>query len=139
LGKLDPGLQIVSTGSTEEKDGEINMTNPIHPIGWETGREAPPAEIVKMMAIEMLSHRSDLQHLAAREGRDTSKQRDRLALAWDFERYAVALYVLAVQMDPTGYKVENISGLIELAEKHNIAMPDWMVGAAPTSPQNSGG
>ena len=42
------------------------------------------------------------------------------------ERYAVTLYVIAAQMDPTGYKVENMIGLIKLAEKWKITLPEWM-------------
>ncbi len=99
------------------------------PLGWQQGHEADPAAVVKALALEMLSERSDLQHEVLQfqldhqniEAECYQKQADTL------EKYATALYAIAVQMDPTGYQAENMSGLIELAAKHQVILPDWML------------
>ena len=105
-----------------------DQTKPIHPLGWEAGREGEPAEIIKMLAIEMLGQRADLEHAADKAARDTTRQSMLRGQAWELERYAVALYAVAVQMNPAGYQVDHMRGLIDLAEKHSIALPDWMKG-----------
>lgn len=104
------------------------MTKIIHPLGWEYGREGDPVVVIKALSSEMLGHRSDLQESAVR-AIDSQERECLIRQAELLEKYAIALYAVGVQMDPTGYKVENMSGLIELAEKHKITLPDWMKGA----------
>lgn len=93
------------------------MTKVIHPIGWEAGRELNIAESLNMLAIEFLGHRSDLGEL----GEDNERTAD-------LERIAVCLQSLALQLDPDRWKAGSFGGLLEMARKHGITLPDWMAG-----------
>jgi hypothetical protein len=46
--------------------------------------------------------------------------------ALDLEKYAVAVFAVGLQMSPGGYRADNMGGLLELAAKHEINLPDWM-------------
>lgn len=98
----------------------------ITPLGWEAGQPLEAADVVKNIAIEMLAHRSDLQEITIRRAKDDQERAAITERAELLEKYAVALYAAAVQMNPAGYQVESMAGLLELAAKHNITLPDWM-------------
>lgn len=96
-------------------------------FGWEAGQELTPAEAFKRLAIEMLGHRSDLQEpIKQRRAADDREREEWNQQAELLERYAVIAYALAVQMSPESYRVESMGGLLELAEKHKITLPEWM-------------
>jgi hypothetical protein len=99
----------------------------VNPLGWERGRAGEPGTVVRSVATEMLAHRSDLQEMAIRA--EDPKERAQLeARAADLEKYAVAVFAMAIQINPFGYDPKTHSGLIELAEKHGVVLPDWMKG-----------
>ena len=99
----------------------------IQVFGWEAGRELTPAQAIQALAMEMLGHRADLQEpMKRRRAKDDREREEWTRQAEILERYAVIAYALAVQMDPAGYKVEHMGGLLELAAKHGVTLPAWM-------------
>lgn len=102
----------------------------VHPLGWQFGREGEPATVLKSLAMEMLGYLSDLREMGIR-AKEQALREEYNRRADDLEKYAVAVYAVAVQMDKGGYSVESHKGLIELAEKHQVALPDWMKENSP--------
>jgi hypothetical protein len=97
----------------------------VMPVGWEAGRPLPLSDALAGMAMEMLSHRSDLQHQADRRQAGPAAE-DLRRLADELERYAVVIQVLSLQLTPERWQASAMAGLMELAQKHHLALPDWM-------------
>lgn len=104
----------------------MNETKVIHPTGWEAGREVDPAEVIKALAMEMLSHRADLRELTAKRARNQEEREAILQEAEDLERYAIAAFSVAYQMQRERWAAGSMGGFLELAAKHKIPLPEWM-------------
>lgn len=102
-----------------------------HPTGWLAGREAPAADVIEQLAIEMLGHRASLEE-AAQHAEDPQRQEQSLTMAQMIDRYATALYAIALQLEPERWNPEAMAGLLESARQHHIALPDWMTGSEQT-------
>ncbi len=109
------------------------MSDPkiVYPLSWEFGREGSPAEVIKAIALEMLSHRATLEKQANRMNAqgpmiNKAEYKQLAQRADDLEKYAIALYIVAVQMDPDRYQEEHIEALLNLAMKYEINLPEWM-------------
>lgn len=99
-------------------------TRIIYPFGWLAGLEEKDTTVIQDLALEMLSHRSDLQETAMRKSfpPDPAKMEQAEML----EKYAVILDVIFLQMMPERWNPTTMIGIQELAAKHNITLPDWM-------------
>jgi hypothetical protein len=98
-----------------------------YPFGWLAGQEATPAEVIGFLAIQMLGHRSDLMEpIHRRRALDDREREEMTHQAELLERYATVLDAIYFQMAPERWNAETCSGLLELAEKHHVVLPEWM-------------
>jgi hypothetical protein len=93
------------------------------PVGWEAGRQLHVGEAIQATAIEMMGHRSDILEKAVRAPLGDMSA---LETADILEKYATALNVIFFQIEPDRWNYESCKGVIELARKHGVAIPDWM-------------
>jgi len=101
------------------------MAKVIYPITWMAGREGEVADVIHDIAEEMIEHRADLLRYAAgiSEGECQTYQRQARLL----EEYATVLDAIYFQLEPERWNPETSGDMIELAQVHNIALPDWML------------
>ncbi len=95
-----------------------------YPFGWLAGHEGNVPDVIAALALEMLGNRSDLQERAGRVSFPPEKNLTEQAEL--LEKYAVILNVVFVQMRPDTWNPNAMSGLIELAAKHGVTLPEWM-------------
>jgi len=94
-----------------------------YPFSWLAGQQAEPEKVIQDLGIEMMSHRSDLLGQAERH----PDQRDTLVSQANLlEKYAIITTVIAYQMAPDKWDPRSCAGLLDLAQKHIISVPEWM-------------
>ena len=101
------------------------MAKVIYPITWLAGREGEAADVIHDIAVEMMEHRADLLRYATRipEGEcQVYRKQARL-----FEEYATVLDAIYFQLEPERWDPETSGEMLDLAQVHNIALPDWML------------
>lgn len=102
----------------------MNDQRIIYPFGWLAGHEGNVTDVIEALALEMLGHRSNLQEKATRVSYPPDKSLTEQAEL--LEKYAVILNVVFVQLKPEVWNANAAAGLLELAEKHGITLPEWM-------------
>ena len=99
-----------------------------NPLGWQAGAIDPAWQVLWNISIEMMAHRSDLQEDAIRQERKSGGGIPLLSLADGaemLEKYATAITIAAMQMmAPDQLAHSQLSGLEELAKKHDLFLPD---------------
>jgi len=101
------------------------MNKVIYPITWLAGREGEVADVIHDIAVEMMEHRTDLLRFATKnsENEDTIYQKE----ACLFEEYATVLDAIYFQMEPERWDPETSGDMLDLAQLHKIALPNWML------------
>lgn len=95
-----------------------------HPLGMLAGLESDTIYVLNSLAIEMMAHRSDLREEAIRTSDPVLKSVKEM-LADNLEYYATALSICVFQMmEEDRLQHTQISGLLDLAEKHGLYLPD---------------
>lgn len=106
----------------------------ILPIGFGKGSvHKSPVDALFLLAIGMMGHRSDLLEEDRREQITAPGMTvvSKIYAALLLERYATALNIIIFQMmDDERLRGSNISGILELAEKHDLYLPDELSGLA---------
>lgn len=97
-----------------------------NPLGWKAGAIDPAWQVLWNISIEMMAHRSDLLEEGRRElEKDKFRLSPKIAIAMVLEKYAAAITIAAVQMMTPDQRAHNqLSGLEELAAKHELFLPD---------------
>jgi hypothetical protein len=98
----------------------------IMPLGWEAGRPVKLADALTGLANELMARRSSFLDMATDRSRSDMERVVLRRHALDLEKYATAINVIALQVDPDRWKQWDYSGLLELARQNSIALPDWM-------------
>ena len=101
------------------------MVKVIHPITCLAGQEGEAADMIHGIAVEMMRHRADLLRCATRNTEDESQVY--LNQARLFGEYATALDAIYFQMEPERWDLETSGEMLELAQAHHIALPEWML------------
>jgi hypothetical protein len=96
----------------------------IHPFGWLAGKEGTVPDVIEALALEMLGYRSDLQERAQRKSFPPDSAL--LEQAENLEKYAVILNLIYLQLKPERWNASAMPGLLELAAKHELTLPEWM-------------
>ena len=101
------------------------MVKVIYPTTWLAGREGEAADVIHDIAEEMMEHRADLLRYATRipEG-DCQVYMKQARL---LEEYATVLDAIYFQLEPERWDPSTPGDLLELAQAHQIALPDWML------------
>src|SRR5512142_1252487 len=99
------------------------MAKVIYPITWLAGREGETADVIHDIAVEMMEHRADLlrRTIWNPEG-ECQIYRKQSNL---FEEYATVLDAIYFQLEPERWHPETSAKMLELAQLHHIALPDW--------------
>lgn len=103
-----------------------------YPLGWLAGKPGKTTEVIWALSLEMLGQASTLREVAARKEPGVDKMLTDLE-ADDLEKYSAALGLIFLQMEPGKWKPGSFSGLLELASKYKLAIPEWMT-AKPKLP-----
>jgi hypothetical protein len=98
----------------------------IMPLGLGAGQLLKLADALTSLATEMMSHRSDFLAMADDRIRSDIERGFYHKRATDLERYATAINAIALQVDPDRWQQGAYSGLLELARRNGITLPDWM-------------
>jgi hypothetical protein len=101
------------------------MAKLIYPITWLAGREGEAADVIHDIAVEMMEHRADLLRNAV--GNLEGECQVYLKQANLLEVYATVLDAIYFQMAPEHWVPETSGDMLEFAQVHNIALPNWMV------------
>lgn len=101
------------------------MTKVIYPTTWMAGREGEVADVIHVIAEEMMEHRADLLRHASDipEGECQIYQKQAFLL----EEYATVLNALYFQLSPEQWDPQAGADLLELVQVHDIVLPDWML------------
>jgi hypothetical protein len=98
----------------------------IMPLGWQAGRPVNLADALTGLANEMMARKSDFLDMTTDRSRSDMERVFLRRHAVDLEKYATAINVIALQVDPDRWKQWDYSSLLELARQNSIALPDWM-------------
>lgn len=101
------------------------MVKIIYPITWLAGREGEVADVIHDIAVEMIEHRADLLRNASRMPKGESRVYRKQARLLD--EYAAVLDAIYYQMEPGRWDPQTSGDMLDLAQLHNIALPDWML------------
>lgn len=101
------------------------MAKIIYPITWLVGREGETADVLHDIAVEMMEHRADLLRYATRMPKSEARAYRKQARL--FEEYATVLDAIYFQLEPERWHPETSEEMLDLAQMHNIALPDWML------------
>jgi hypothetical protein len=100
------------------------MVNVIYPIANQNNREGRLADVIHAIALDMMGRRSHLLRSATKAPKSESRgyrKQSRL-----LEEYTAILEVIYYQLEPGRWDPETSSELLEMAQVHHIALPDWM-------------
>jgi hypothetical protein len=101
------------------------MAKVIYPITWLAGREGEAADVIHDIALEMMEHRADLLRNATRMPKVESRVYRKQARL--LEEYATVLDAIYFQLTPQRWDPETSEEMLDLAQLHHIALPDWML------------
>jgi hypothetical protein len=101
------------------------MVKVVYPITWLAGREGEAADVIHDIAVEMMEHRTDLLRSVTMIPEDEGQNYRRQANL--FEEYATVLDAIYFQLEPERWDPETSGGMLDLAQLHHIALPDWML------------
>jgi hypothetical protein len=95
------------------------------PIGWESGQMRSVEDTLGILEMEMLGHRSDLLSLRDKAS-DPEEFKEYQARADMLEKYAVAVTAVHFQVRSNPVNPRTVQGFVELADKHQVRIPDWL-------------
>jgi stalled ribosome alternative rescue factor ArfA len=101
------------------------MVKVVYPITWLAGREGEAADVIHDIAVEMMEHRANLFRHSEKKSKGEGQNYRRQANL--FEEYATVLDAIYFQLEPERWDPETSGEVLELAQLHHIALPDWML------------
>lgn len=109
----------------QDGTGAITTMGIAHPLGQLAGRVGRASEVIWNLSAEMMFRKSDLLKQVPMTKTENSRK-DCLQRADDLEKNATALGAIYYQIEPASWDPELNSGLLDLAQKYNIILPEWM-------------